>query len=257
MSLIKFSVFQIFLLSFLFTHGQQISVSDSLSNTKILLRKEQSGFAMIHTSGFGFGYRNGTHITGYKKRMFEFEITGMKNPKEIRVSSLYPSVQGYPDPKSYIYGKENAFFILRGGIGKQKIINSKPYWGGVELRYFYYGGLSLGILKPIYLYIYDLQDTLGNPISIQRYNPAIHTADNIYGRAPFFEGFNKISLMPGIYFKTGLNFEYGASDKTLKAIEAGIAVDIYTKDVPIMAYTNNKNYFVSLYLSFHLGSRGN
>ncbi len=249
MYLLRLFIFLSFLSSFLFTNGQ--STSDSLNNAKVLLRKEQSGFAMIHTSGFGFGYRNGTHITGYKKRMFEVEITGMKNPKEIRVNS------GLQDAKSYIYGKENAFFILRGGIGVQKIINSKPYWGGVELRYFYYGGVSLGILKPIYLYILNVDSLNIYTLSIQRYNPAIHTSDNIYGRAPFFQGFDKISLMPGIYFKAGLNFEYGAYDKTLKAIEVGIALDAYTKDVPIMAYVNNRNYFVSLYLSFHFGSRKN
>jgi hypothetical protein len=251
MRLLKFILFQTFLLSFFFTHGQ-ISMSDSLNDTKVLLRKEQSGFLMIHTSGFGFGYRNGRHLTGYKKRVFEVELTGMKNPKEIRVSS------GFQDAKSYIYGKENSFFLLRSGIGIQKIINSKPYWGGVELRYFYYGGISLGLLKPVYLYIlHETNSPSVYNLSMEKYDPNIHSADNIYGRAPFFQGFNKIKPLPGLYFKTGLNFEYGAYTESLKAIEAGIAVDAYLKDVPILAFNDNKKIFVSLYLSFHFGNRGN
>lgn len=208
---------------------------------------------MIHTSGFGIGYRSGKHITGYKKRMFELELTGMKHPKEIRTVNPY-----FENSKSYIYGKENSFLLLRAGLGKQKIINSKPYWGGVELRYFYYGGLSLGLLKPIYLYIlHKTSVDYEYNLSIEKYDPDIHFAEDIFGRAPFFQGFNKLKPMPGIYLKTGLNFEYGAYDESVKAIEAGVTLDAYTNNVPIMAFVKNRNYFVSLYLSFHFGSRGN
>lgn len=208
---------------------------------------------MIHTSGFGLGYRSGKHITGYKKRMFEIELTGMKHPKEIRTVNPY-----FENSKSYIYGKENSFLLVRAGIGKQKIINSKPYWGGVELRYFYYGGLSLGLLKPVYLYIlHETSTPYQYNLSIEKYDPDKHFAENIFGRASYFQGFNKLKPMPGLYFKTGVNFEYGAYDESIKAIEAGVALDVYSKSVPIMAFVKNRNYFVSLYLSFHFGSRGN
>ncbi|MFA4851309.1 MAG: hypothetical protein WC599_02215, partial [Bacteroidales bacterium] len=148
--------------------------------------------------------------------------------------------------------------ILRAGLGKQKIINSKPYWGGVELRYFYYGGFSLGLLKPVYLYI--LNET-GTPniynLDMERYDPDKHLAKDIFGRAPFFQGFNQLKPMPGLYAKLGLNFEYGAYDESLKAIETGITIEAYLKPVPIMAFNENKNIFISLYFSFHFGSRRN
>ena len=237
----------IFTITSLISQGQ-ISLSDTLLNApKILLRKEISGFIMAHTGGFGIGYRNGRHLTGYKKRMFEIELTNMKNPKEVRTIN-----HDYDNTKSFIYGKENSFYILRAGIGIQKIINSKPYWGGVELRYFYYGGLSLGLLKPVYLYI--LQETTTPYVYnlvIEKYDP------NIYGRAPFFHGFWETKPIPGIYLKTGVNFEFGVFDETLKALEAGIAADVYPEKIPIMANNKNTNYFVSLYVSFHLGKRKN
>ncbi|MFH0867027.1 MAG: hypothetical protein V1904_12595, partial [Bacteroidota bacterium] len=106
--------------SSLFVKGQSITIGDTAVNdAKILLRKEKSGFVMLHTSGIGLGYRSGKHITGYKKRMFEIEITGMKHPKEIKSINPY-----FDNAKSYVYGKENYFFILRGGMGRQKVINS-------------------------------------------------------------------------------------------------------------------------------------
>lgn len=238
----------------LFVKGQSISLGDTAVNdAKILLRKEKSGFVMLHTSGMGMGYRTGKHITGYKKRMFEIELTGMKHPKEIKSINPY-----YENAKSYVYGKENYLIVLRGGIGRQRVINSKPYWGGVELRYFYYGGISMGFIKPVYLYIlHETSDPNFYTYQIERYDPLKHSTDDIFGRASFFQGFSKIKPLPGIYLKTGLNFEYGAYDETIKSIECGIIVDAYPKPAAIMAFNTNKSIFLSLYLSFHFGTRGN
>lgn len=254
MHLFRFTFISALIFCFSVAHGQAILLSDTtIDNTTVLLRKEKSGFFMIHTGGFGIGYRSGKHITGYKKKMFEIELTGMKHPKEIKISNPY-----FENSKSYVFGKENSFFMLRAGLGKQKIINSKPYWGGVELRYFYYGGFSLGLLKPVYLYI--LNET-GTPniynLAMERYDPDKHFAENIFGRAPFFHGFDQLKPMPGLYAKIGFNFEYGTYDENLKAIETGITIEAYLKPVPIMAFNENKNIFISLYLSFHFGYRGN
>lgn len=233
----------------------QISLSDTsdVNTPGILMKKEHSAALMVHTSGFGAGFRTGKHATGYKKRMFEAEITGMKNPKEVR--RINPYVE---NAKSYIYGKENAFLLIRCGMGKQKIINSKPYWGGVELRYFYYGGFSIGLLKPYYLYILNSVDNSNEYIlTAEKYDPLKHTPDDIFGKAPYFYNFRKTKPVPGIYLKTGLNFEYGAYTESLKAIEAGIAADFYLREVPVMAFDKNRSYFVSLYFSIHFGKRYN
>ena len=252
--IILFFIF-FYLCLFLPIKAQEISSFDTINDAKILLRKEKSGFLEIHTGGFGLGYHSGKHLTGYKKRMFEIEITGMKHQKEIKIVNPYLQTS-----KAYFYGKQNSLFIIRSGFGKQRIINSKPYWGGVELRYFYYGGLSLGLLKPVYLYI--AHDTIvGNlhyfTTTIEKYEPDIHSEDDIYGRAPFLKGFGGIQPVPGVYFKTGLNFEYGENDEILKAIEMGVTGELYIKKLPMMAFNSNRNYCVSIFLSFHFGTRGN
>lgn len=242
----------IFLSCGFFAEAQSVSLGDTVVNdSKILMRREKSGFAMLHTAGMGVGFRSGKHLTGYKKRVFEIEITGMKHPKEIKSINPY-----YENAKSFVYGKENCLIIIRGGYGRQKVINSKPYWGGVELRYFYYGGISMGLLKPVYLYIlYETSAPYIYTYQIEKYDPYKHSTDDIFGRASFFHGFSKIKPLPGIYFKTGLNFEYGAYDETVKAVECGITVDAYPKPAPIMAFNPNKSVFLSLYISFHFGTR--
>lgn len=252
--MVKLVIFILLLSPIISVYSQQITVSDSLSSdAKILFRKEQSGFVMLHSGGLGCGYRLGKKLTGYKKRMLEFELTGLKHPKETKTYNQY-----FQNTKSYVYGKLNSFYLIHAGWGRQKIINSKPYWGGIELRFFYSGGASIGLLKPVYLYVlHETSDPTLFIKSLERYDPEKHYAENIFGRAPFHYGIGKTKLVPGIYAKAGLNFEYGAFDESIKALEAGIFVDAFMKPIPMMAYNTNKSVFLSLYLAFHFGSRSN
>ena len=233
--------------------GYSQVIPQGKDSIKILLRKENSFGINVHSQGLGVGYRWGNHLTAYKKLMYEGEFVIMKHPKEIK--SLYPIDE---NSKSYFYGKLNNFFILRAGTGIQKVINSKPYWGGVELKFFYYGGLSMGITKPVYLYIwnYTPSDQTAT-ITIERYDPNKHDVDNIYGRAPFTEGIGEIRFHPGVYGKIGFNFEFGQDDEKTRSLEIGLNADAYPKAIPIMAYNTNNYLFLTAYLSYNFGRRKN
>jgi hypothetical protein len=219
----------------------------------VLLRKEKSYYLNLHSNGWGIGYRTGKHLTGYLKRMYEIEFVSMKHSKEIKSLNPY-----FENAKSFVYGKLNSYFILRPGIGLQKVINEKPYWGGIQLRYFGYLGGSIGFLKPNYLYILSLAPS-GDYYerTIEKYDPNKHYIENIFGRAPFYKGLDEIKIHPGIYLKGGLNFEYGTNPEKLKSLELGFCLDAYLKSVPIMAFDQNKNFLLNLYLSIHFGKRYN
>ena len=233
--------------------------TDDFQDIGVLYRYEMSGGILAHSSGFGINFRKGKHLTGYKKRMLEIELVSMKHPKEHK--SFNPSNEA----KGYIFGKQNSFSILRGGIGIQKVITSKASKGGVEVRYLYYGGVSLGFLKPVYLEI--LREDNSNPPGIkivtEKYDPQKHTTGNIYGKAPYTKGLFETRMLPGIYGKFGLSFEYGALDDKIRAIETGVTIDLYYKKAPIMAkidnnvddYNPNKQFFFSFYINILYGNK--
>jgi len=236
----------------LFAQYEQIDVYDqSDTSTNYLLRKEMSGGVVLHNLGMGISFRKGKNKTYFKSRIIEVEFVSMKHPKQIRVVNPY-----YFNAKSYVYGKMNHVYMLRAGYGNKVLLNRKPYWGGIELRYMYMGGFTLGIAKPVYLYFWDETYSV---LKEEKYDPDdyFHSSEFIYGRAPYMSGLGEIRVYPGFFAKGALNFEFGRNNTRLKALEAGAVVEYLPIPVPIMAYNPQQSLFITFYLSFHMGKRFN
>ncbi|MFN8714929.1 MAG: hypothetical protein ACK5Z2_18925 [Bacteroidota bacterium] len=216
-----------------------------------LYRYEECGGVMIHSNGFGAQYQRGKFLTGYSKAFWEIQFASYRHSKEVKAEN-----PGFDNSKSYFYGKLNSLFILRPGVGYQKVIYTKPRQRGVEIRYTAFGGLSLALLKPVYLIIArDVPNQIRYEPVTERYDPQEHFADNIIGRAPFVRGLTEISAIPGIYGRAGLNFEYGMLDNKTRSLETGICIDAYPKKVPVMANERNSRVLVSVYLNFSYGRK--
>ncbi|MCK4569931.1 MAG: hypothetical protein KAT76_06550 [Bacteroidales bacterium] len=226
------------------------AVYDSISD-RVLLRREFAGGVILHSRGWGFQFRKGKNLSYFKSLQWEINVVSLKSPKQIRTLNPY-----FNNAKSYVYGKLNHVYILRAGIGIKRLLNRKPYWGGIELRFIYFGGFSLAIAKPVYLYVLNFTpENEEYTINIEKYNPKIHGLDNIYGRAPFTHGIGNTSLHPGLYVKLGLNFEFGNYNSSIKAVEAGATLDYYPIPVSIMALNPEQSFFLTFYIGFSFGKR--
>ena len=230
---------------------EELEGYDSIAD-RVLLKKELTGGITIHNLGMGGNIRKGTNKTFFNSRILEFELVSMKHPKQVRIIKSY-----YYNARSFVYGKLNHVYLLRAGYGFKKLLNRKPYWGGIELRALYMGGLSVAFTKPVYLYIWD--EINPNHYNSERYDPdnPNHNIDNIYGRAPYVEGLGEIKVYPGAYVKAGLNFEFGKLNSKIRALEVGGVAEIFPMAIPIMAYNPENNFFFTLYLNFSLGKRYN
>lgn len=221
---------------------------DSIAD-RVLLRREFTGGVILHSRGWGFHFRKGHNLNYFRSFQWEAEAVSLKSPKQIRITP-YTS-----NGKSYYFGKLNSIYILRAGLGLKRLLNRKPYWGGIELRFIYFGGFSLAFSKPVYLYIDNYALDQDDYIDIERYDPENHGLDNIYGRAPFMHGIENTSLLPGIYGKLGLNFEFGEYNSSIKAVELGANIDYFPIPISIMAYNPSQSVFITFYLQFSFGKR--
>jgi hypothetical protein len=234
-----------FILGFVSVFGQ----GDLNEQQKIFFRNERSLGILLNTDGFGLSYREGKRLDYLNKRILEVDLGTLKHPKEIKLSNPY-----YQTPGTFVYGKINSVIFIRGGIGHQHEIFKKADLGGIAIRYFYSGGPIIALYKPVYYKILNATPYSGEftiteeKLDITKYDPSM-----IYGKSAFTKGLGETKMLPGIYVKGGFNFEYSKEDKVIHAIELGAQINLFPKKIPIMATSNNKSIFFSLFASYRFG----
>lgn len=215
---------------------------------KVFFRNEKSFAFLLNSDGMGGSYREAKRIDYLNKRYFEIEAGTLKHPKEYRMPNYYN--QG----GSFVFGKMNSTFYLRGSLGHQHEIYSKADLGGVAIRYFYSAGPVLAIYKPIYYRVlYQTSDPNAYDIKDEKFEVSIAIPADIYSKSSFLKGLDETRVLPGIFAKAGFNFEYSKEDKIIHAIELGAQINGFPKKVPIMANTSNKAIFFSLFVSYRFG----
>ena len=237
----KACLFVLFSCSVFFVLGQDIGEPEGQTVTS----KEWDISLFLNTAGGGGGFQYGWTPDHFNKHFFEIDFLYNKHPKAVRGTSSIPG------STTYAYGKLYDLFFLRGGYGYQRILNHKPYWGGVELRYTLSAGFSLGMGKPVYLRVITLDEKL----EIERYNPELHTIDRIYGNAGFFKGIWETALRPGFYGKTGLRFDFSKKELVIHVLEIGVTIDMVFPYIQQMAFINAKPFYFGAYIGYHFGKK--
>lgn len=216
-----------------------------------IYKNEMYGGLLLHSFGWGANFRKGKHITARLRRVYSIEACGMKHPKE------YKSYNPHKDNnKGFVYGKLNTLTIFRPSAGIQKIMFTKEGRKGVQISYLLLGGASLGFVKPVYL---EIAPPLGSPPGTmsqsERYDPEKHTLDKILGRAETLKGIDEGTFYPGLHAKIGFNFEYAPQEDLIRAVETGISADAFYKPVPMMAFIENRQFFITYFVSWHFGKK--
>lgn len=231
------------------------------SSAGILYESERAFDFRPHSNGIAFGLQVGRLVTYYKTRYYTFDFGFLKHPKEFRQSISFNSNNPFSrNANSFTYGKQNQFFVLRGGIGGKRYFSDKAKRKGVAVGMNYEFGASIGLLKPYYLDLFRLRDNgFTDYISTEKYseeNQDLFLDDTkIVGPGPFFKGFGELTAIPGLHARVGAHFSLGSFDEFVKAVEIGIMVDGFFRRVPIMIIENNTPVFINGYLSLQLGKR--
>jgi hypothetical protein len=248
-------VLSLLLISAIFAFGQDNSNRIVEGDVTILYKNEATGGALLHSNGLGINFRRGWHKTGYKKRMLDIDFVSLRDPKQKKEENPY-----FADSKPYYYGKLNFAYILRTGYGMQNVLFGKGEKSGVEVRYNYFAGISLGITKPVYLDIVvdNPNDSTTKKIDTRKYDPndpIQQVQENIYGPGPYFSGMDELHAYPGAYGKLSISFEFSTLQQKITSLEAGVVVDGFIKEIPIMANEHNHQVFLNFYVSISWGGK--
>lgn len=220
----------------------------------------------LYTNGAALGLNFGDIETYYKTKFWHVSLGELKHYRQTRQSNLLQGGGFGGNFRSFVFGKENNFYVIRGGYGEKKYFSEKARTKGVAVGYSYEGGPSLGLLKPYYLILRYVTERPGS----QNYRSEKYTEENalrflayenIFGADSFLKGISEVKLRPGLHGRASLHFDWGALDEFVKAIELGVLADVYFQEVPIMVeseYTpgiKNQPIFVNLFMSIQFGKR--
>jgi hypothetical protein len=220
--------------------------------TQVLYASEMAGGVILHTRGLGVNFLYAKNLSGFRRVMYEAELVGMKDPREIKTLSDYNNIRGY------FYGKLNTLTILRTSVGIQNTFIPKQSIRGVAISYDMSYGISHGFVKPVYLsiaYSNDKPSFVIDEIRDERYDPDRHFPDKILGRASYFKGYDKFSYYPGLFGKFGLNFERSEDSDVINALEVGVTLDVFLEPIPMMAFNADQRFFYTFYVNLLFGKR--
>ncbi len=222
----------------------------------IAYRKHTIFGLKLTTDGYGAFLEVGRAQSIKKALLFQLDISERKHPKENKVTDPQ-----YPGP-AVIFGKINFVYPIKIGLQQQILLGNKSNKNGVSVTANYGGGISLSLLRPYLLEVYDTSKSPYQRKDI-KYNSKDSGAfsDNsqlyyLQATGPTFtKGWSSLSVTPGLYAKGALRFDYGRYNEVVSAIEVGLTGEFYAKKIPQLVYTDPKQYFISAYVTIMFGKR--
>ena len=238
--------------------AQEVTIGDRHDQPveeRVIYNHENAAHVTLHTQGLGAGYKVGKVRSIYRVTYWNFEASFLRSLKQIK---LYNG--SYWGSSSFVYGKLHDAVSLRAGYGAEHRIYGKPYWGGVELRWLYGFGASVALLKPYYYMVVVASPSASGEyeqkVDYQTYDQHAQWID-IVGKAPMKYGFDEIKFRPGLHAKGGLVFDIGKNRTSLQAIEVGAEAEYFPQGLELMADNPKEYLLLTLYVSYHWGSRFN
>lgn len=222
--------------------------------------QEKTPFFARQFGGGGFLATNGLGLHGFygiqqhdkHTWVISMELGNIKHRKQ---SKIYNN--NYEDSRGYFYGKINSLLYLNLSVGGRHLWFESKRMQGVEISGTWSAGVNLGYLKPVYLKIrepYIGGTGYEDPVD-QRYDPAIHYQENIYGKSSFFKGFGKGEIRTGLQAKAGILFNLSKFDETIAGIELGAKADFFFRPIEMMYNSPKQALYSALYAKFILGAK--
>lgn len=202
------------------------------------------GIKLIN-DGYGMFFELGRSQSIKSAMLYQLEISERQAPKQEKQSSFYQNLN------PLIYGKVNFFYPVKLGVQKQFLLGNKSNKNGVNISGNVGGGFAAGLLRPYYVQINN-----NGVLDYAKFNPADSSQFlNAIGGPSFSKGWRDMTLTPGVYAKAALRFDYGAFNDIITGLELGVNAEYYTKEIPIMLFGDNKQFFFGAYVSLLFGKR--
>ena len=213
----------------------------------------------LNTNGYAVNVSKGKLKTYYLTTFWNIEIGELKHEQETKTSFDYPPRFNGKISRAFVFGKQNNLFVVRPSYGEKRYFSEKAKHKGLAVGISYQAGPTLGLVKPYYLEL--LPPDGPNPITT-KYSDETQSRFldifSIFGSSSWTKGLNEMTFAPGLHAKVAVHFDWGAFDEMVKGLEAGIMVDVFFQEIPIMVdlpNVQNHSTFLNVFLNLQLGKR--
>jgi hypothetical protein len=228
---------------------QKINAQAKQEEEGILTYRRQNIFGLqLRTNGYGVYFEHGRSKSPRLTNLYLVEITESKHRKEEKE----PVGDGFLST-SFVYGKVNNFYQAKLGFGQQYIFGQKGNKNGVAVMGVYQGGLSIGFLRPYY--VVGFVNNKEKDIKYESADSIAFLTGEILGASGLAKGWNELEVNPGAFVKTSLRFDFGRFNETVKAVEIGVSLEYYSKEILQVARTEKKNLFFQGHVALLFGRR--
>lgn len=261
MAYIRLNIILLILLASSFVGAQSFSGYDTGVESKgILYNKEKAFKARLQSNGFNIGWYSGKIRTYYKTNFTHYEIGYHKNNHELSQRFDYSNPFTSQSARSFVFGKQNSLYVARVGFGQKYYYSDKQRHRGISIGSTYEFGGILGLKKPYYLELIRYKDNGSSAyLSKEKYseeNKEVFTdLSRIFGGPSFFEHWDEVRPVPGVYGRAGMLFEWDTLEGYFTGVEAGIQADAFPTTVNLMIDQPKQIIFINLYLSVEIGKR--
>ena len=241
-----------------YVYGQTEEKPKLAAQKDYMFHKAFVGGMKLTSTGLNFYLQYGIIKNIYVTHLFTLEYEWHIDYRDKKTVATPVETQ---TGRNYYFGVQNRFHVIRFSYGFERALADKAAKNGVRVSWVGFVGGSLGLVKPYYLDLYYGEKADGSPdVRSERYSPstAAHflDKDSIDQGSPIWRGMGQMSPVIGGFGRTGLNFDFGSRDAFVKAIEAGVTLDIFYKKIPIYVNDESNHFmFLGFYLAFHLGKR--
>jgi len=209
------------------------------------------GFKLAN-DGYGAFLEIGKAQSVKKALLFQLYISERKHQKEQKQSD--PFLPTSP----FIFGKINFLYPIKLGVQQQILLGNKTNKNGVAVTGNFGGGLSLGLLRPYYVDINDV--TSRKSIKYDGADSNTFSNGNTLrslqaSSAGFTKGWSEIKVIPGLYGKAALRFDYGRYNEMVSALEVGVSAEFYSKKIPQLVVFKQEQLFLNIYVAILFGRR--
>lgn len=228
--------------------NERINAMAKLEEEGVIVNKKHTIYGgKLNSDGYGVFMEIGRAKSVRKALLFQLDISERKHIKEEKQQGPFSTTA------PLIYGKINFFYPVKLGVQYQYLLGNKGNKNGVSVTANIGGGVSIGLLRP-YLLDVDKQNER-TFVGYESPDSSYYLNGPYYGGPNFGTGWKKLKVSPGLYIKPALRFDYGKYNEMVSGLEVGLVAEFYSKKVPQMIYTENKQLFFSAYVAVLFGRR--